>query len=106
MALAQEEISQDQRQAERTLLLSQMRSSLDQEMIAIVQVSWEDITPDSRLAASMLAMNLCAEDRNIASLFEEERIKLSREVMRTISFRFCRSKHKRQSRPCLIFAKV
>jgi len=85
MAEKQARISQNQRQSERRLLLSQMRSSLDQEMIAIVQVSWENITPDSRLAASTLAMNLCANDLNIASLFEEDRIKLSREVMRTIS---------------------
>lgn len=55
-------------------------------MIALVQVSWEDIAPDSRSAASMLSMNLCANDLNIASLFEQDRIKLSREVMQTISF--------------------
>ena len=85
MAQEQEGISQHQRQAERTLLLSQMRSSLDQEMIVIVQVSWENITPNSRLAASMLAMNLCADDRNIASLFEEDRIKMSRDVMQAVS---------------------
>src|ERR1035437_3078414 len=85
MVQEQANISQGQRQTERDLLLSQMRSSLDQEMIAIVQVSWENITPNSRLAASMLAMNLCADDLNIASLFEEDRIKMSREVMQTIS---------------------
>lgn len=63
-----------------------MPSKLDQEMIALVQVTWENISPDSRLAASMLAANLCAEDLNIASAFEQDRIKMSREFMQTISF--------------------
>jgi len=63
-----------------------MKSNLDREMIALVQVSWEAIAPDSLLAASTLAMNLCADDLNIASAFEENRIKLSRAVMQTISF--------------------
>lgn len=85
MAENQARISQNQRQAERDLLLGQMRSSVNQKMIAIVQVSWENITPDSRLAASMLAMNLCADGRNIASLFEEDRIKMSRDVMQAVS---------------------
>lgn len=63
-----------------------MRSDLDQEMIAIVQVSWENIAPDSLLAALVLAMNLCANDLNIASVFEEDRIKMSRVVMQAINF--------------------
>jgi hypothetical protein len=63
-----------------------MKTNLDQEKIALIQVSWENIAPDSLLAASTLAMNLCADDLNIASVFEEHRIKLSREVMQTISF--------------------
>lgn len=79
-------IGQDQRQTEGRLLLNQMRRNLDQGMIALVQVTWENISPDSRLAASTLAANLCADNLNIASLFEQDRIKMSREVIQTISF--------------------
>jgi hemoglobin-like flavoprotein len=86
MALEQDKYIQDERAFESRLRFSQLLIGLNQEKIALVQVSWEAVTEHMVLCASLFSANICLADPSLERLFERNRTERSLELIRVVSF--------------------